>query len=66
MEVPNDIDSDDLAVFAGSPHTHFQQDDEAWENLDSLMNQVVGYVATSETISQRIRQEKFGMDGMYT
>ena len=66
MEVPYDVDSDDLAVFAGSPRTHFQQDDEAWENLDSLLNQVIGYVATPETISQRIRQGKFGVDGMYT
>ena len=66
MEVPYDVDSDDLAVFAGSPHAHFQQDDEAWENLDSLLNQVVGYVATPETTSQRIRQGKFGVDGMYT
>ena len=33
MEVPYGVDSDDLAVFAGSPRTHFQQDDEAWENL---------------------------------
>ena len=33
MEVPYGIDSDDLAVFAGSPHTHIQQDDEAWKNL---------------------------------
>ena len=43
-----------------------QQDDEAWENLDSLLNQVIGYVATPETISQRIRQGKFGVDGMHT
>ena len=66
MEVSYDVDSDDLAVFAGSPCTHFQQDDEAWENLDPLLNQVVGYVATPETISQRIQQGKFGMDGTYT
>ena len=66
MEVPYGIDSDDLAIFAGSPRAHIQQDDEAWENLDPLLNQVVGYGATPETISQRIRRGKFGMDGMYT
>ena len=62
MEVPNSVVSDDLAVFAG---VHIQQDDKAWENLDPLLNQVVGYGATPETISQRIRRGKFGMDGMY-
>ena len=66
MEVPYGVDSDDLAIFAGSPHAHIQQDDEAWENLDPLLNQVVSYGATPETISQRIRRGKFGMDGMYT
>ena len=34
MQVPYSVDSDDLAVFAGTPHAHIQQDDEAWENLD--------------------------------
>ena len=33
MEVPYGIDSDNLAIFAGSPRAHIQQDDEAWETL---------------------------------
>jgi len=53
-EVPYGIDSDDLAVFAGSPRAYIQQDDEAWENLDPLLNQVIGYGATPEIISQHI------------
>lgn len=65
-EVPYGVDSDDLAVFAGSPRAYIQQDDEAWENIDPLLNQVIGYGATPEIISQRIRRGKFGMDGMYT
>ena len=65
-EVPDGVDSDDLAIFAGSPRAYIQQDDEAWENLDPLLNQVIGYGATPEIISQRIRRGKFGMDGMYT
>ncbi|KIJ95384.1 hypothetical protein K443DRAFT_108865, partial [Laccaria amethystina LaAM-08-1] len=39
VEVPYGIDSDDLAVFAGSLRTHIQQDNEAWESLDPLLNQ---------------------------
>ena len=33
MEVPYGINSDDLAIFAGSPHAHIQQDDKAWEKV---------------------------------
>ena len=66
MEVPYGVNSDNVAVFAGSPRAHIQQDDEAWENLDPLLNQVVGYGATPEKISQCIQWGKFGMDGMYT
>jgi len=65
-EVPYGVDSDDVAIFAGSPRAYIQQADEAWENLDPLLNQVIGYGATPETLSQRIRRGKFGMDGMYT
>ena len=65
-EVPYGIDSDGLAVFAGSPRAYIQQDDEAWENLDPLLNQVIGYGAMPETLSQRIQRGKFGMDGIYT
>ena len=60
MEVPYGIDSDDVAVFAGSPHAHIQQDNKAWENLDPLLNQVVGYGATPETISQCIQRGSLG------
>ena len=45
-EVPYGADSDDLAIFAGSPRAYTQQDDETWENLDPLLNQVIGYGAT--------------------
>jgi hypothetical protein len=65
-EVPYGIDSDDLAIFSGSPCAYVQQDNKAWENLDPLLNQVIGYGATPEIISLRIRRRKFGMDGMYT
>ena len=50
-EVPYGADSDDLAIFAGSPRTYIQQDDEAWENIDPLMNQVIRYGATPKIIS---------------
>ena len=33
--------------------------------LDPLLNEVVGYGATPETLSQHIQRGKFGMDGMY-
>ena len=33
VEVPYGIDSNDLAIFAGSPHAHIQQDDKAWEKV---------------------------------
>ena len=65
-EVPYGADSDDLAIFSGSPRAYIQQDDEAWENLDPVLNQVIGYGATPEIISQRIGRGKFGMDGMYS
>ena len=65
-EVPYGADSDDLAIFSGSPRAYIQQDDEAWENLDPVLNQVIGYGATPEIISQHIRRGKFGMDGMYS
>jgi hypothetical protein len=65
-EVPYGVDSDDIAIFSGSPRTHIQQDDEAWENLDPLLNRIVGYGVTPEIISQRIRRGKYGMDGMFT
>ena len=54
VDVPYGVDSDDLAIFAESPHAHIQQDDEAWESLDPLLNQVIGYSATPKIISQCI------------
>jgi len=47
-EVPYGVDSDDLAIFAGSPRAYIQQDDEAWENIDPMLNQVISYGATRD------------------
>lgn len=56
--------SDPIAHFSGSPKTLIVDGSDAWECIDPLLNNFLGYGIETNVLSARIRRGPMGIDGL--
>lgn len=62
--VPIAVESDPIARFRGSPNDLVPDGEDAWEYLDVVLNNFIGYGMSVEEVIPLIRRGEFGMNGL--
>ncbi|KAJ7598326.1 hypothetical protein C8J56DRAFT_1091577 [Mycena floridula] len=52
-----------MAAFGVDP-TGYDPDEEAWQTLDPILNQFLGYGTTAEIVAGKVRRGLYGLDGL--
>lgn len=63
QHVPLALPSDSIAQFATIPTLHGSGED-VWESIDPVLNRFVGFGATVEEVSRKVRRGPLGVEGL--
>ncbi|KAF8150990.1 hypothetical protein B0H34DRAFT_825169 [Crassisporium funariophilum] len=64
-DIPEATTSDTLAIYAAPPTVDPDNDEGPWRAIDGMLNRVIGFGATPESLKALIRRGHFGIDGLY-
>jgi hypothetical protein len=64
-EVPEAVATDALAAFSAAPAVDPDDEEGPFRAIDSALNRVIGFGATSTSLKPLIRRGHFGMDGVF-